>query len=202
MFFDRCSSKTSCFREIGVQLPCLCANLIIWSWKFKKVFFLLKCCFGFCVVLVLKLHPDRSYYLTSTMDKTHHGSIISLFYVQVLQLFSYIGVVLITNLFHCYWWIIYFGYSVNCNAKWAFMIIFLIWKDLLNCLRCVGTMVITATSGSNSLKIFFTKQLLITDKIFYCFDVCPVQQLQIFQVQAKTSTLCPVFPDYLSVSYD
>ena len=128
MFFDRCSSKTSCFREIGVQLPCLCANLIIWSWKFKKVFFLLKCCFGFCVVLVLKLHPDPSYYLTSTMDKTHHGSIIALFYVQVLQLFSYIGVVLITNLFHCYWWIIYFGYSVNCNAKRAFMIIFLIWK--------------------------------------------------------------------------
>ena len=34
------------------------------------------------------------------------------------------------------------------------------------------------------------------------FDVCLVRSLQIFQVQGKISTVRPVFPDYLSVSYD
>ena len=33
-------------------------------------------------------------------------------------------------------------------------------------------------------------------------DVFPVWPLQKFQVQAKISTKRPVFPDYLSVSYD
>ena len=37
---------------------------------------------------------------------------------------------------------------------------------------------------------------------FVVFDVCSVRPVQIFQVQAKISTLRPVFPDYLSVSLD
>ena len=38
--------------------------------------------------------------------------------------------------------------------------------------------------------------------IFCCFDVYPVRPPQKFQVQAKISTKWPVFPDYLSASYD
>ena len=37
---------------------------------------------------------------------------------------------------------------------------------------------------------------------FCSFDVCSARPLEIFQVQAKISTIRPVFPDYLSVSYD
>ena len=44
---------------------------------------------------------------------------------------------------------------------------------------------------------FFTKV-----SIFCCFDVCSVRSPQIFQVQAKISTVRPVFLDYLSVSND
>ena len=35
-----------------------------------------------------------------------------------------------------------------------------------------------------------------------CFDVCSVRPPQIFPVQAKISTVRPVFPNYISVSYD
>ena len=37
---------------------------------------------------------------------------------------------------------------------------------------------------------------------FLLFDVCSIRPPQIFQVQATTSTVRPVFPDYLSVTYD
>ena len=39
-------------------------------------------------------------------------------------------------------------------------------------------------------------------RIFRCFDVCSVLPPQKFKVQAKISTVRPVSPDYLSVSYD
>ena len=54
----------------------------------------------------------------------------------------------------------------------------------------------------NSLKVIFTKKFLAKVAIFCCFDVCSVQLPWIFQVQAKISTVRPVFPDYLSMSYD
>ena len=78
----------------------------------------------------------------------------------------------------------------------------LICCDLLNCLRTLGTMVITTDSGWNSLNVIFTKQFLTKVAIFHCFDVCSVRPPQIFQVQGKTSTVRSVLPDYLSVSYD
>ena len=53
-----------------------------------------------------------------------------------------------------------------------------------------------------SLKVIFTEYLLAKVAIFCCFDVCSVWPPQIFQVQAKISTVRPVFPDYLSVSYN
>ena len=51
------------------------------------------CAFGFEVV------PHLSCYLTSIMDKTHHGPVIALFSVQLHQLFSYVGGILVANHF-------------------------------------------------------------------------------------------------------
>ena len=82
------------------------------------------------------------------------------------------------------------------------MIIFFICSDLLNCLRSVGTLVITTESDQNSLKVIFTERFLTKGSIFWCFDVFSVWPPQIFQVQAKISTIQPLFPDYLSISYD
>ena len=45
-------------------------------------------------------------------------------------------------------------------------------------------------------------QFLTKVIIFRCFDGCSVWPPQILQVQGKMSTVQPVFPDYLSVSYD
>ena len=60
----------------------------------------------------------------------------------------------------------------------------------------------TAESGLSSLKVIFTEQFPAKVTIFRCFDVCSVLPPQIIQVQAKISTVRPMFPDYLSVSYD
>ena len=38
--------------------------------------------------------------------------------------------------------------------------------------------------------------------MFCCFDVCFIRPPQTFLVQVKIPTVRPVFPDYLSVSYD
>ena len=78
----------------------------------------------------------------------------------------------------------------------------LICSDLLNLRRSLDTMVITTESDWKSVKVIFTQQFLAKVAIFCCFDVCSVRPPQIFQVQAKISTVLPVFPDYLSVSYD
>ena len=49
----------------------------------------------------------------------------------------------------------------------------------------------------------FIKQFLTKVIIFHCrFDVYSVHPPQIFEVQAKISIVRPVFPDYLSVSYE
>ena len=49
--------------------------------------------FGFAAI------PHPSCYLTSIMDKTHHGPVIALFSVQLQQLFSYVGGIPVTNHF-------------------------------------------------------------------------------------------------------
>ena len=51
------------------------------------------------MLLVLKLYAIQAVILLPIMDKTHHGLVINVFSVQLLQLFSYIGGVLVTNLF-------------------------------------------------------------------------------------------------------
>ena len=97
---------------------------------------------------------------------------------------------------------IYFGYLANYNKRAAFATHFLICSDLLDCLRSVGTMVITTESSWNSLKIIFTKQSFTKVTIFCYFDVCSVRPPKIFHIQGKISTVQSVFPDYLSLSYD
>ena len=66
-------------------------------------------------------------------------------FLLFLCFFSYAGGALVSKqptFIRCYWFI-NFGYSENYNTQKAFVIIFLICSDLLNCLRSVGTIVIT-----------------------------------------------------------
>ena len=53
-------------------------------------------CFGFCAFGFEAL-PYPSCYLTSTVDKTHHGPVIAPFSVQLLQFFSYTRGVLVSK---------------------------------------------------------------------------------------------------------
>ena len=95
--------------------------------------------------------------------------------------------------------------EVSCNAQGAFVIIFFICSHLLNCFRCVCTIVIKqkiAETASNSTSL---KKSSLKAANFCCLDVFPVEPSQKFQYQASnsisSSKLGPVFPDYLSVSY-
>ena len=114
----------------SVQLQCPCANLMICSLKFRKDLLSLKCCSGFCAFgFEAMSHP--SCYLTSIIEKTHHGPVIVLFFVQIQQLFqlrrrypcnqSFLTEVPIFQLF-----------SKLYNTEGAFMILFLFGSDLLN----------------------------------------------------------------------
>ena len=93
---------------------------------------------------------------------------------------------------HCYW-LIYFVYLSNYNTQ-TVAAIFLNCREFLNCLRSVGTIVVTSkTSISNS-----SQHPLFFAVLMYSFGGPP----QIFQVQVKILTIQPEFPEYLSISYD
>ena len=79
MFFHWCSYKNSNF---------ICANLMIYSLRFKKDVLILKVllCFRFCA-FVFEAIPHPSCYLTSVKYKSNHGPIFAHFSVQILQLF-------------------------------------------------------------------------------------------------------------------
>ena len=145
MFAHRCSYKNSYFGELAYN-----SSVLVLIWRsaaynskrcsyHKNVVLLWILCFWFWSL------PLPSCYLTSIVNKTHHGPVIVPFSVQLLQPFIYAGVVLISRLptfFHCCW-LIYFCYSANYNKRGAFVKIYLIHSDLLTCLRRVGTIVIT-----------------------------------------------------------
>ena len=78
----------------------------------------------------------------------------------------------------------------------------MICSDLLNCLRSVGTMVITTEVDKITSKSFSIRNSSLKAAIFRCFDLFPVRPSQKFQVQAKISTIRSVFPDYFSVSFN
>ena len=71
-----------------VQLQCPCANRMICSLGFKRDALILKIllCFGFCA-FDFEAMPHPSCYLTSIVEKTHHGQVIAPFSVQLPQLF-------------------------------------------------------------------------------------------------------------------
>ena len=110
--------------------------------------------------------------------------------------FSYVGGVLVTNPFSPLLIDIFSDYPANYNTRGTLKIIFLICSDLLNCLRSVGT---TVSKKVKSLSFTIS---LKKPPFLRCFGVCFVQPSQIFQVQTKISTIRPVFPYSLSVSYD
>ena len=71
---------------------------------------------------------------------------IAFFLCNFFSFFSYVGGFPVTNLFLLLLidrYIFWLQYSANYNKLGALMILFLICSDLLNCLRSVGTMVIT-----------------------------------------------------------
>ena len=71
--------------------------MICAAWNSKKILSE-KCCLVFCA-FDFEAIPPPNCYLTSIMDKTHHGSVIALFPVQLQQPFSYTGGIVVTNHF-------------------------------------------------------------------------------------------------------
>ena len=96
-------------------------------------------------------------YLNSTVDRAHHGLVIYTFSVLLLQFFVISRRCQSNELFYYYWW-----YSLAMQQtvihKGAFVIIFLIRNELLNCLRGVVTIVAATESGWHSSKFIFTKK--------------------------------------------
>ena len=131
------------------------------------------------MLLVLKLYSIQVVISLPLWIKLTMGQLLLFFPCNFCSFFSYVGGVLVTNLFSL---LLIVKYILAIQQIIAFVILFLICSDLLNCLRSVGTMVMTTESGSNSLRVIFTKQFLTRATVFRCFDVCPVQSPQIFQV--------------------
>ena len=121
--------------------------------------------------------------------------------MQLLQLFLFCYRCLSNQLFLLFIDDI-FGSAANCRTQEEFAIIILICIDFLNSLRSLDTIFITTENCLNSLKVIFTKKFQTETAIFCCFHISFVRPSQIFHVQAKISTICPVFLGYLSASYD
>ena len=162
----------------------------------------LKCCVGFCAVGFWSYAPSKLY-LTSTMDKTHHGPVIAFLLCNFNSLFSFVGSMLVTS---------HFSLLLIDRHILAIQQI-ITHEEYLRYSFWSATIFWTASEALernhghknrkwlHNLKVIFTKELLTKVNIFCCFDVCPVRPPQIFQVQAKILTVRPAFPDYLSVSY-
>ena len=73
---------------------------MICNLRFKKdvLIFKILLCFGYCAFCFEAIsHP--SCYLTSIVDKTHHGPVIAPFSLQLRSYISYVRSVLLTNPF-------------------------------------------------------------------------------------------------------
>ena len=76
-------------------------NFCITIKRYEDIFhlsFMLSYSYPYPIQLVTTGNPVNSYFF-STVDKIHHGPVIAPFSVQLLQVFSYAGGVLATNLF-------------------------------------------------------------------------------------------------------
>ena len=131
---------------------------MICSLKFRKDAFILKMLlwiqsFGFETI------PHPSCYLNSITYKTQRGPVVTLFSVQLLQLFQLRRRCPSNQRFFCFFFFdlqVCFGYSASYNTQGEFVILSLVCIDLLHCLRSVGTIIITTGSGLYSLNAFFT----------------------------------------------
>ena len=127
--------------------------------------------------------------LTSTMDKIYHGPVIAIFSEKklksFLKFFNYAGYVL-SIYFLFLLLLMFYGYT-NYKAKGAFMIIFFIYSNLLNCLRNVCTVAIR-TKLATASKLSLTKKILTASSHFCCFDAFPLwptQKFQVFKITLK-----------------
>ena len=127
--------------------------------------------------------------LTSTMDKIYHGPVIAIFSEKklksFLKFFNYAGYVL-SKYFLFLLLLMFYGYT-NYKAKGAFMVIFFIYSNLLNCLRNVCTVAIR-TKLATASKLSLTKKILTASSHFCCFDAFPLwptQKFQVFKITLK-----------------
>ena len=148
MSFHRCSYKNSCFSELAYNSSVLV--LILWSAASNsKDMVLLKNVALDFVLLVLKLYPIQVVISLPLWIKLTMGQLLLFFLWNFSSFFSLRRRCPRNQTFFtvCYWLIGIFGYSVNNNKRGAFAIHFVICSNLLNCLRSLGTMVITTKSG-------------------------------------------------------
>ena len=132
------------------------------------------------VLLFLKIYPIQFVISLPLCIKLTIGQLLLFFLCNFSSIFEYVLGIVVTN--HP---LLVTDRYILANAQGAFAILCLICSDLLNC-----------------LKVIFTKHFRTKVTICHCFHACYVWPPQIFKVQAKTSTVRPVFPDYLSISYD
>ena len=125
---------------------------MICSLKFKKDVVILKILLWILCFLVLKLCPIQVVISLPLWIKLTMGQLLLLFLCNFCSFFSYVGGVLVINLFSMllidiFWLFSKLKHKANYNRRGAFVKIFLICSDLLNCLRSVSTIVITTESG-------------------------------------------------------
>ena len=155
-----------------------------------------KCCFGFCV-LGFEVLPHTSCYFPSITDKTHCRSIIAFFVCNFCSLLRYVRGVLVTN---------HFSLFLTGTYIWAIHQT-ITHKEHLRCpywsvaIFSIASEVFESWSSQKKVPKQSQSQFFKVN-IFQCFDVCSVQPPQLIQAQAKISTARPVFPDYISISYD
>ena len=174
MFFRWCSYLNSC------------SNLMICSLKFKKEFLALKMMLLILCFEAFNLYPIQVVISLPWWIKHTMRQLLIFFLWKCLSFFSYVGGALVFNFF-----------SVILFDKHILAIQQTITheEDLWHSFWSV-TICWTAAEAL----VPWSKQQKMAKKSFY--DVCSVQPPQIFHVQVIISTVRPVFPDYLSVSYD
>ena len=145
MLFHRYSYKNSCFRELVYQPVSLCQSNNL-QLEIQKNTAILKMHF---VLLVLKLCPIQVVISLSLWIKLTMDQLLLIFLCNFSSFFSYVKGILVTNHFSL---LLIDGYIVGIHeiithSEHLRQIQFLICSDLLNCIRRLGTMVITAEGG-------------------------------------------------------
>ena len=150
------------------------------------------------VLLVLKLYPIQIIISFPFWIKLIMVQLMLFFLCNFSSFFSYVGVILVSNLISL----------LLIDIFWLFIILWhtrSICKNLFDLQRSSELPQKCWHRSRNKRKWLKQPQSHFREAkatIFCCFDVFSVRPPQIFHVQTKISTKRPVFPDYLSVSYD